>query len=327
MPDASAQRACTTAAAAPPRFSLVVATIERVLEVDGLLASLAAQTCTDFEVIVVDQNGDERLRPVLARYAARLAIRHLRATRGLSRSRNAGLAVARGATVAFPDDDCRYAPDTLARVAAFLDAQSRADGITGRVVATAGERAPARFGRRAHWLDRRTAYLGGMSCVIFLRAALCARVGAFDPALGLGATSPWTAAEETDYLARAVEGGARIRFEPSLVVDHPGWRGAMTATQVAKGGAYARAFGYVMRRHGATPAHVAILIVRALVGAFVALARGRTGLARYHAAVARGRWRGYREGRRMPLATLPAFAGGAAGPGTDVAAVEAGGAR
>jgi glycosyltransferase involved in cell wall biosynthesis len=307
--DESAKVARTTAAASLPRFSLVVATIERVVEVDGLLASLAAQTRTDFEVIVVDQNGDERLRPVLARYAAGLAIRHLRAARGLSRSRNAGLAAARGAIVAFPDDDCRYAPDTLARVAAFLDAQPHVDGITGRVVAADGERAPARFGRLAHWLDRRTAFLGGMSCVIFLRATLCTRIGAFDPALGLGAASPWTAAEETDYLARAVEGGARIRYEPSLVVDHPGWRGAMAAAQIAKGGAYARAFGYVMRRHGAAPAHVAALILRALAGSLIALARGRPDFARYHAAVARGRWRGYREGRRMPLAASPSPAG------------------
>ncbi|HEY7904849.1 MAG TPA: glycosyltransferase family 2 protein [Casimicrobiaceae bacterium] len=286
MRDESVKVECTTAL---PRFSLVVATIERVVEVDGLLASLAAQTRTDFEVIVVDQNGDERLRQVLARHAGRLAIRHLRAARGLSRSRNAGLAAARGAIVAFPDDDCRYAPATLARVAAFLDARPEADGVTGCVVAADGERAPARFGQHAHWLDRHTAYLGGMSCVIFLRAALCARVGAFDPALGLGAASPWTAAEETDYLARAVAGGARIRYEPSLVVDHPGWRGPMAAAQVAKGGAYARAFGYVMRRHGATPAHVAALILRASAGSLISLARGRIDLARYHAAVARGR--------------------------------------
>ncbi|MEO8847781.1 MAG: glycosyltransferase family A protein, partial [Casimicrobiaceae bacterium] len=45
------------------------------------------------------------------------------------RSRNAGLAAARGTTVAFADDDCRYRPDTIARVAAFFVSEPGADGM------------------------------------------------------------------------------------------------------------------------------------------------------------------------------------------------------
>jgi glycosyltransferase involved in cell wall biosynthesis len=282
--------------ARPPRFSLIVATVERVAALDRLFASLAAQHERDFEVIVVDQNADERLAPLLARYAGTLDVRHLRAPRGLSRARNAGLAVARGAIVAFPDDDCRYARDTLARVAGFLVAHADVDGVTGRVHADPGERAPARFARRPHRLDRRSVYLGGMSCVVFLRAALCARVGGFDGELGLGARSPWAAAEETDYLARAVAQGAHLRYQPAIVVDHPGTRGALAAAHVAKGYAYARAFGFVMRRNGAPRTLWIALLARAVGGACIALAAGRGDLARYHAAVVRGRWRGWREG-------------------------------
>ncbi|MEO6928519.1 MAG: glycosyltransferase family A protein, partial [Casimicrobiaceae bacterium] len=107
----------------------------------------------------------------VARYAGRLEITHIRrAPRGLSRSRNAGLAVARGKTVALADDDCRYRPDTIARVAAFFVSEPGADEMTGRAVAAPGQRAPARFARNAHWLSRRSVFVGGMSCVIFLRA-------------------------------------------------------------------------------------------------------------------------------------------------------------
>ena len=52
MPVERANVPATTTAAPRPQFSLVVATVERVVEVDRLLASLAAQTRTDFEVIV-----------------------------------------------------------------------------------------------------------------------------------------------------------------------------------------------------------------------------------------------------------------------------------
>ena len=48
-----------------PRFSLIVCTVDRVAPLGRLLASLAAQSMTDFEIIVVDQNADERVAPIL----------------------------------------------------------------------------------------------------------------------------------------------------------------------------------------------------------------------------------------------------------------------
>src|SRR5271166_3162469 len=91
--------------------SLIVATVNRVAELDRLLTSLDRQTYKEFEVIVVDQNPNDRLVPLLAKHP-RLSIKHLRCERGLSRARNAGLQVAKGEIVAIPDDDCWY-PDRL----------------------------------------------------------------------------------------------------------------------------------------------------------------------------------------------------------------------
>ena len=46
--------------------------------------------------------------------------------------------------------------------------------------------------------------VGGRSSAIFLRRELIAVVGAFDEALGVGSGTLWPAAEETDYLLRAL---------------------------------------------------------------------------------------------------------------------------
>ena len=51
-------------------------------------------------------------------------------------------------------------------------------------------------------------------------AGVVERVGAFDERLGLGSPEPWSSGEETDYLIRAVRAGARIEYDPSLVVRH-----------------------------------------------------------------------------------------------------------
>src|SRR5688500_15490805 len=69
-----------------PSFDLVVATIGRVSELERLLESLAAQTHRSFRILVVDQNPDARLAPVLER-ASELEVVLLTAPPGLSHAR------------------------------------------------------------------------------------------------------------------------------------------------------------------------------------------------------------------------------------------------
>lgn len=54
-----------------PRFSLIVATIDRTEEFSVLLRSLAEQKLRDFELIVVDQNPDDRLSPLIKEWASK----------------------------------------------------------------------------------------------------------------------------------------------------------------------------------------------------------------------------------------------------------------
>ena len=173
--------------APPPLVSLIVATVDRVELVGELLASLVTQTLQDFEVVVVDQNRDDRLVALLAHYERRLAITHIRrAARAVAqpqcgtrhRARHDGCIPRRRLPL-----QAGYA---CARRRLLACATANADGVTGRAVAAPGERAPARFARDAHWLSRRSVFVGGMSCVIFMRMQLCARIGTFDEHLGLG---------------------------------------------------------------------------------------------------------------------------------------------
>ena len=98
------------------RFSLVVATLGRTTELQKLLKSLDQQTHRDFEIIVVDQNTDDRLLPVLSTFENRMEVRRLISVPGLSRARNVGLGTITGNVVCFPDDDCWYPSDLLARL-------------------------------------------------------------------------------------------------------------------------------------------------------------------------------------------------------------------
>jgi glycosyltransferase involved in cell wall biosynthesis len=56
-----------------PRFSLIVGTLGRTNEFAVLLQSLAEQQMRDFELIVVDQNSDDRLTSMLKNWAAHVS--------------------------------------------------------------------------------------------------------------------------------------------------------------------------------------------------------------------------------------------------------------
>lgn len=98
------------------KFSLILATVGRDKDVRNFLSSVFEQEypLKFVEIIVVDQNDDGRLDNIITEYADKLCIIHIKSKeKGLSRNRNIGISMASGDILCFPDDDCRYACDTL----------------------------------------------------------------------------------------------------------------------------------------------------------------------------------------------------------------------
>ena len=275
-----------------PSFDLVVATVGRVEELGRLLASLESQSYRNLRVILVDQNPDDRLDGVVG--GTTLDVIHLRSGLGLSRGRNAALEHVAADVVAFPDDDCVYAEDLLERVAVRLGGEPGLDGLTGRAADPAGRSSPS-WKPDAATLTDENLWNRTISFTIFLRRSVIERVGMFDEQLGLGSSEPWSSGEEIDYLIRAVRAGARIEYDPSLVVQH----------EVARDNARIRrrdgaSVGYVLRKHSYAAPTVARMLVRPAGGAIVSLARLDPSRARFHAATLRGRIEGYRGAGRRP---------------------------
>jgi len=78
---------------------------------------------------------------------------------------------------------------------------------------------------------------------------------------------------------------------PALTVHHPGHRGRFTVVEHARGASYARAMGYLMRRHDAGRDALVYHVARAIGGMLCAILRGRLDVARFHWCVMRGRVR------------------------------------
>jgi glycosyltransferase involved in cell wall biosynthesis len=283
-----------SAASPDVRFDLVVATVDRTDDLERLLASLGGQTHRAFRVVVVDQNDDDRVERVLARHPALHAIR-LRSARGLSRARNAALSTLTGDVVAFPDDDCRYAPDLLGRVAARFAGDPRLDGLSGRPRDEDG-RGRGRWPTTPQAITRESVFHTAISHTIFLRRNLVERVGRFDERLGLGAGTPWGSGEEIDYLVRALDLGASLEYDPSLVVTHP-VKPVSADELVALGRRDGGALGYLLAANRYPARAILRFLLRPLVAAaaFAVLLDGTR--ARFQLATLGGRVRGLAAGR------------------------------
>ena len=205
-----------------PSLTLVLATLGRADEIGRLVESLANQAQTPHELLVVDQNPDDRVLPYVeqARQAG-LAVKHLRLTKpNLSAARNRGIAEASGDVIAFPDDDCWYAPDLIEQVQqAFLQnpgwdalvAQwvEQAQGLGRQVVE--GQTLSA-----ADWRQFRGGEASSIS--LFVRASALRRHGGFDERFGVG---QWFGAgEETDLLLSLLCGGSVVGHWPRARVHH-----------------------------------------------------------------------------------------------------------
>lgn len=269
------------------KFSLIVATIGRVAELERLLKSLEAQRGSSFELIVVDQNPDDRLLPLVASYAAKVPLTHLRSERGLSRARNLGLKHVTGEVVAFPDDDCWYGPGLLADVQQWLEAHSQIDGLSVTSRDTAGRLTGCHWDKRSGTVNRANIWRRAISTAIFLRRKVIESVGDFDVELGVGSGTRWGSGEETDYLLRALRCGFQLEYVRSLYVFHE--RPVLGRGAGARGRSYGLGFGRVQRKHKYPFRIIAYYWLRSAGGALISIAKLRPAEARLHWGNLKGR--------------------------------------
>lgn len=130
-----------------PRVSVIVPVRDRARYVGAAIASILRQSYGDYELVVIDDGSTDESRAVVEPFARdpRVRIEPNPGPLGIPKTRNRGLALARGEYVAMLDSDDVAAPDRLARQVAFLD-RHRDHALVGTW--TAGMDASGRSRRR-----------------------------------------------------------------------------------------------------------------------------------------------------------------------------------
>lgn len=222
--------------------TVVVCTRDRGHVLAECLRGLSALTHPRLEIIVVDNapRDGTTAAVVAAAAAADDRIRYVVEPRpGLSRARNRGLAEARGAVVAYTDDDVVVDPDwvqgvlrgfgrraDVACVTGFIGTAAVTDTVEAYFDARASSWS-TRFdrelfdmaaGRPPHALFPYTFSLFGAGANMAFDREFLLATGGFDEALGAG--SPTRGGEDVDKFVSTLLGGRALAYEPSAIVWH-----------------------------------------------------------------------------------------------------------
>ena len=226
-------------------FSLILCTVNRDQVVREYFESLARQrNPPSFEVILVDQNKDERLLPIKADFEKLFPIRRYTAEPGLSHARNIGLSHAEGEIIAFPDDDCTYPETLLRQVSDYLN-EDGVDGISTLVTDQHGHFSGSFMYRTFRRISFRNVWRCGVSISIFVKRNAVGSIR-FDETLGVGSGTVFGSGEETDFLLNLIWAGKRLDFRPDIVVNHPVFIGPWT---LKRGYLYGNGMGRVLHKH------------------------------------------------------------------------------
>lgn len=115
-------------------FTIIIPCFNAAVTLSETLASLHAQTLTDWEALLIDDGSSDATREIIAQAASTdLRLQLLKNPRkGPSAARNHGATQAQGQIIAFCDADDLWAPQKLARMAALFE-RAETDAVFARI--------------------------------------------------------------------------------------------------------------------------------------------------------------------------------------------------
>ncbi|MDB3935380.1 glycosyltransferase family 2 protein [Granulosicoccus sp.] len=120
-----------------PRFSVIIPTYNRADSVLDTLSSCFAQSCEDFEIVVVDDGSSDATLDTLKSVDDSRLVVIAQENAGPAAARNRGMRQARGQYIAFLDSDDQWYPDFLEAVEKVIKAEGEVL-VYGQIVVDRG---------------------------------------------------------------------------------------------------------------------------------------------------------------------------------------------
>ncbi len=112
-----------------PIISVIIPAFNEELYIGNCLSSLMKQQgCSDFEVVVVDNNSTDNTAKIVKKYPVKLVTEKVS---GVVKARQCGLSKAKGNIIVSTDADCVFKPYWLANIERFYIDNPQAVGLAG----------------------------------------------------------------------------------------------------------------------------------------------------------------------------------------------------
>lgn len=202
------------------KFSLILCTLNRVDCLYVFFENLDINYRDFFEIIIVDQNADDILKPIITKYKDIYNIVHLKSSPGLSKSRNIGINYAKGEILCFPDDDCYFSKELLKKVFVFfqrkdislLSIKMTNSIVDGRKIQTDTKNC---------YIKKENVFNLCASISLFVKKEVAIAVGGFDEQLGLGSSTNFKSCEDYDFPLKILSYGYLCYYTKDVEVFHP----------------------------------------------------------------------------------------------------------
>jgi glycosyltransferase involved in cell wall biosynthesis len=218
-----------------------MATLGRKEEIALFLYRLKEQTYKNFELIIVDQNEDDRVYDLYVKYKDIIELKYIRSNKkGLSLNRNIGLNNCSGDIVAFPDDDCEYNENSLEKVVQFFNNNREYIFYTCNTKDKSNQNTILKSLRKNRDISIFNMMQTGISFTIFIRADAIKQFR-FDEQLGVGAE--YGSGEESDLLLYLIKNNNKGRYNADTYIYHP-----CKADATSRAFPYGKGFGALYKK-------------------------------------------------------------------------------
>lgn len=203
------------------KMSLIMCTINRDIEVDKFLESLERQNYKNLELIVVDQNKDNRVSDIIEKYTEKICIKYIKSNqKGLSLNRNLAMEYVTGDIIAFPDDDCIYTYNQLNKINEVMN-DKEYDSISIKVTNSLNNGVLIQEKLKSGFINKRDVFEKTCSISIFIKKEVVDCIGKFNEKMGLGTQSDLNGSEDWEYALRILDEPFNMYYEHGIEVMHP----------------------------------------------------------------------------------------------------------
>jgi glycosyltransferase involved in cell wall biosynthesis len=229
-------------------ISVIIATYGRNIELKNLLASITSQNYKDFEVIIIDQNTDNRVYKTIQQIevsSKKLKLIKQQRT-NLSEARNRGIKRSNGDIYFFPDDDSIIPHEFFSNIVDQFEKYKTIDFISVPVFEQGHDL--SKFDDDTYkTITIKNARTLTTATSMLYRKQIIVNIKSFDTHFGLGGI--FESSEDLDFVLRTLYRGYKGCFYTGTFVVHENPVKIYNENTAKRAYRYNRGFGALVRKH------------------------------------------------------------------------------